>query len=234
MKNEESTPIAYCDTSFLIEYWEATTIDKNDEYEHLRSRNEPEYFKFITKLLKSESKIERLKPFRKLVENDGINLKIISSVLALMEVFEKHAEWNFKSIITEATGVDRVLNLGKKRIGNMIQNISDTDVAACHMIHSALYPSHLEETFYGITFEGLDEFALTKKDFRESFGYLSVLQIGPMDILHLHAAIKLNATYFLTFDEDFKRVRNFIKKELGLKVIYHNHEIEQLSKKHKK
>lgn len=105
---------AYCDTSFILKFWQAYVENEGNPFMQMELTNRPKYLDYVKGLLKTENRHERLKPLRRLIDSYKVETNLISSVFALTELFEKHAEWNFKAIIAEATNIDRTFNKGKK------------------------------------------------------------------------------------------------------------------------
>lgn len=226
-------PIAYCDTSFIFEYWEAEVINEISDFDEVRKFNRPEYFDFIVSILKSENRIKAVEPLKNKLFNDfngDVKIELVSSFFALSEIFEKHAEWNFKNIISESTGIDRSLNKGKKDIGDLINKVYKDESEVSESIFYALFPPDLDDALFGIKFLDIEKISFQLKDFYGNYSFLSVLQVGTVDILHLIAANHFNAEYFLTFDTDFKRVKKFAGQELNLKIVVGSDEISKFIK----
>lgn len=223
--------IAYCDTSFILEYWQAYIGNEDDIVFQLEKVNRLPYFDYIKALLKTESRHENLKPLRRLINDYSIETNFISSFLALTELFEKNAEWNFKAIIAESTNIDRIFNKGKKEIGELISKVYKDKGGNRDVIFGALLPNHFEESIWGIEFKDLENFNLSCLDFFYKYSLFSVLQLGTTDILHLLAAKHLNAKYFITFDSDFYRIRDIIKEQLELTVIFTKDELNEFVRK---
>jgi|688.fasta_scaffold288782_1 hypothetical protein len=209
---------AYCDTSFIIEYWQAFVEHEDGPYAELAAKNRPKYLDFVKGLLRSESRYEKLKPLRRKIDKGEIQVNFISSSLALSELYEKHAEWNFKLIVSDATSIDRTFSKGKKDIAELITKVYRDQTEEGKSVISALVPSHLEYETFGIEFKDIDCLSLQTKDFYSKYSLFSVLQIGSTDILHLLAASRLGAKYFLTFDNDFARVSREVSKYFEIEV----------------
>ena len=219
--------VAYCDTSFIFEYWKAYVEDEDHPLVQLNKLNEPKYFDLIRELLKTEKNNEVLKPLRRLIDKGEIGSVFVSSVLALTEIYEKHAEWNFKAILAESTSINLVFNKGKKDIGQLIAKVFRDKGEERDLIFNALYPNNLDNSLYGIEFKDIPELNLSRLEFYSQYVLLSVFQIGTTDILHLLAAKQLNAKYFLTYDEDFKIARELIHEMFGVEVVFGTGEIKK-------
>jgi hypothetical protein len=209
---------AYCDTSFIIEYWQAFVEHEDGPYAELAANNRPKYLDFVKGLLSSESRYEKLKPLRRMIDKREIQVNFISSSLALLELYEKHAEWNFKLMVSDATSIDRTFSKGKKDIAGLITKVYRDQTEEGKSVISALVPSHLENETFGIEFRDVDCLSLQTREFYSNYSLFSVLQIGATDILHLLAASRLGAKYFLTFDSDFARVSNEVSKYFAIEV----------------
>jgi hypothetical protein len=223
---ETLIPAAYCDTSFILEYWQAYVEHEGSAMHSLELRNRPKYFDYVKSLLKSESRFERLKPIRRLIDSYDIETNLISSVFALTELYEKHAEWNFKATIADATNIDRTFNKGKKDVGDLITKVYRGSGEERDMIFGSLFPHELSNSIFGIEFKDIKALSFTSKAFFSKYSILSVLQVGTTDILHLIAAKKLGAKYILTFDSDFGRVRDVIENLFNIEVLSSISEIE--------
>ena|GEM_PF-3840957 len=222
---------AYCDTSFILEYWQAFVENEGNPIVQLEKANRPKYFEYIKSLLKSENRHERLKPLRRLIDNYSVETNFISSFFALTELYEKHAEWNFKAIIADATNIDRTFNKGKKEVGDLITKVFRDKGEERDSIFYALFPHELDNSLFGIEFKDIENLSLSRLDFHAKYAIFSILQLGTTDMLHLLAAKHLNAKYFLTFDSDFNRVKDIIKEVLDLQVVFTPDEMSEFTKK---
>jgi len=223
--------IAYCDTSFILEFWQAFVGNEDDPFFQLQKSNRPKYFDFIKSLLKTESRHEKLKRLRRLINNYEVETNLISSFFALTELYEKHAEWNFKATIAEATSIDRIFSKGKKEIGDFIAKVYKSKDNEADLVFGSLFPHELEDSLYGIEFRDLENFNLSNMDFHSKYSIFSILQLGTTDILHLIAAKHLGANYFLTFDNDFVRVKDIIKDNMNMEVVFTHEELDAFIKK---
>ena len=215
---KEKTPIIYCDTSFLLEYWEADPYYDDSPLEKLSKQNRPKEYDYIKRFITTEKRHESLKPLRRLIDNYQGNIQLVSSVFALMEIYEKHAEWNLKKLLMEATGIDRILNKGRKDIGDMIKKMLDNEEEGKSIVYS-LIPYDLGRSLFGVEFKDLQNCYFSERDFHKKITLLSVLQLGVADILHLIAAQKLGAQYLFTYDTDFERVKDIAESNFGVEVI---------------
>jgi len=222
---------AYCDTSFVLEFWQAFEENEESLFFQLQQTNRPKYFDFIKSLLKTENRHERLKPLRRLIDNYKVETSLISSFFALTELFEKHAEWNFKAIIADATNIDRTFNKGKKEVGDLITKVYRSKEEEAEAVFKRLFPQEFSNSLYGIEFKDLENFNLSSRDFHSKYSIFSILQLGTTDILHLLAAQHLGAKYFLTFDNDFVRVKDIVKEKMNIEVIHTSDELDNFIKK---
>lgn len=193
--------------------------------------NRPKYLDYVKGLLKTENRHERLKPLRRLIDSYKVETNLISSFFALTELFEKHAEWNFKAIIAEATNIDRIFNKGKKDIADLIGKVYRSKDESANEIFYSLYPRELDNSVYGIEFKDLESFQLLTKDFYSKYHTFSILQLGTTDILHLLAAQHLKATHFLTFDYDYVRVKDIVKKNMNMEIVCSTEELDNFINK---
>lgn len=222
---------AYCDTSFVLEFWQAFVENEDSPLFKLSQTNRPKYFDFIKSLLKTENRHERLKPLRRLIDNYKLETNLISSFFALTELFEKHAEWNFKAIIADATNIDRIFNKGKKEVGELITKVYRSKEEEAQLVFASLFPHEFSNSLYGIEFKDLQNFNLSSLDFHSKYSLFSILQLGTTDILHLLAAQHLGAKYFLTFDNDFVRVKDIVKEKMNMEIIHTSDELDNFIKK---
>lgn len=218
--SEKSLPVVYCDTSFLFEFWEANPAHEDSPLEKLYQKfNRKPHLEFIKSLIKTEKRHKALKPLRRLIDDYSAEIKLVSSFFALTELHEKFAEWAMKSLIVEATGIDRVLSKGRKDTGDMIKKVLEFQDEEKQAIISALIPANLGDELFGVEFKDLISCDFTELDFYRRYMPLSLMQIGTTDILHLIAAKKLNAQYFFSYDQDFDRVKEIVKADFGFEII---------------
>lgn len=222
---------AYCDTSFLLEFWQAFVENEDSPLYKLDKLSRPRYFDFIKSLIKTENRHERLKPLRRLIDNYHVETNFISSFFALSELFEKHAEWNFKAIIADATNIDRTFNKGKKDVGDLITKVYRSKEEEAEQVFASLFPHEFNNSLYGVEFKDLENFNLSTLDFHSKYSIFSILQLGTTDILHLLAAQHLGAKYFLTFDNDFVRVKEIVKEKMKIEIIATSDELDNFIKK---
>jgi hypothetical protein len=228
--------IAYCDTSFLIEYGEASVFDESDPFFERWQQNRPKHFDLIERIVGTSKKIEAIKPLRRLVENFETNLKLISSVFALLELNEKYSEWHMKVLIGESSNHFRAFNKGKKQLVDIVSKLYqlDEDKEAQEVFFS-LFPQHLMGAgCLGVDFKDVNNLELTVEGALKTYSILSVMQIGVVDIMHLLAAKNLNAEYFLSFDSDFNKIKEIMQEKLNLKLISNTQELKELISRTKK
>ena len=228
MKNK--IPTIYCDTSFLMEYWEAYELQEIPFSGTLLDDHTPPHYSLIKSIIGTEKKKESLRPIRRLIEYRDVEIELISSVFGLLEIYELYSEWNMKANIAEATNIDRVFNKSRKQIGDYILGIYNSNDDSREHLMKTLIPYNLKESLPGIEFKDIDNLNLKVNDFLNSYLLLSTFQVGPTDIMHLIAAKHLKAEYFVSFDSDYKRIKGIVNKNLDIRLILSVPELEDFLK----
>ncbi len=241
----EFLPTSYCDTSFILDFvsFPLDLIFNHPENSPHKKPNDFEKFeRLLKKYWKSESRILKMKEIVSKVYHYDTKTSLVYSPLVTMEFTEKVVEDSFKGYVAKYLSVNSIQRSGRKEIGKALKKIHDdfkpdeiSDFS--NLSDLELLGLNLFETNLGLEDKALNIFEVTPVDIKsfnmfhdtEDFKklvHLSKLQIGVADILHLSIAQKLGCVNFLTFDNDFVRVKDEISDYFGLKVLYDINEIE--------
>jgi len=254
---DDYLPAMYCDSSFLIEYWIAESLEGSNIFEELGiEQHDNPYSEFILELLRSNVRTEKVFEIRNKNVLGSRDIWLVTSPLSTIEMIEWKAEASLKQIIAEKVSAIAVQRRGKKDIGDYLKKILDSLIEEqeseksigkngiitgftppMKLLHgdtsmnSSYFSSH---ALHGIGLLDLQNFELTMKDAWTRLWPFAYCQIGLADCLHLLAAHHLGCEYFASFDQDFKRVRDFAKDEFGIEILCSPEQILEVMNKAQK
>lgn len=150
------------------------------------------------------------------------------------------AEWGFKQLGAEVSGMVFLQRKGKKEIGDYLKKgyelwLAEGDEkhhdpqAGTSGLESLMISTWLNHSFSfshglaGILVAPIANFSWppAQENDDDSFAdpyMLAYLQLGLADIIHVLLANHLGCRYFASFDSDFRRAREFIE-ETGMSVL---------------
>jgi len=233
-------PAVYFDTSVLIDYWitEGLEIDIQDNaIQKILDNNEPQNYQIIRELLKSDKRTQKVVDIRKHLLFKEPKLSVVVSPLSLLELMEWNAEAVFKQTAAEAIGTLSIQRKSKKEIGNYLKKLLDLrsiEVKKQKQQKIKEYSTGLEiimgdtwinpgfalaHGLQGLLQVDIQNFNLSiNKSWQEPSAY-AYLQLGGADIMHIMFAHHLGCEYIASFDDDFKRVKDIIKKETQMTLL---------------
>jgi len=241
-------PAVYFDSSVLIDYWmtEGLEIDRPEEpFGEILDECEAERLQIMRKILKSDARMEKVIEIRRKILFGEPKVTAVISPISLLELMEWNAEAAFKETATEASGAMGMQRKSKKEIGDYLKRLLElrSDEAERQKGKTRERTTGLEwimsETWLNRSFaechglQGLLQadivnFKLTiNKVWQEPFAY-AYLQLGISDIIHVLIAQHLGCEYFASFDSDFVRVKDIIKKENGMTLLSSPEEILEI------
>jgi predicted nucleic acid-binding protein len=228
-------PAVYFEASVVVDYWSAEGLES-----HLDAPKEiplgQEYDEAVRSLFRYHDKLRKMALVRREVCLGLSKLNVVTSPLAVLELFEWHAHSSFKQIASHAAGIVTVDRMSRKEVGEFLARIwkegeeEEERVPDSHIINKAPKAAILRDCLMNTSFmefHGLD--GIIDVDIRHltidagklgsSLAILAYHQIGLADLMHLAAAKHLGCRYFASFDSDFRRCRAVIEKEFGLELI---------------
>lgn len=184
-------------------------------------------------IINSDKRIKQVSDIRNKVLYEEIKVNPVISPLVMVEFNKWFTETLFKELASDAVGSKVIQRYGNNQIGNYLKNILDLinkkDNEESKWKKKAL--KHLKFEFspspsfiYAHGLRGLIHADITNFDlfnnrlWSELYMY-SYLQMGATDIMHVLFAEHLGCEYLATFDEDFKRASDIIKKSTGITVL---------------
>jgi hypothetical protein len=194
-------------------------------YQLAFSHNTPAHA-YIRRLLKTEENIKKVSRIRKSFINEKIKFAPVYSSIGMLEYVSWYSNIAFREAVTYAVGAHKLRRSGDKEIGNYIAKaLQQTDSKyedeklEASDFWGATFPhtGHLKlDTFKGLFFSEIHNFKMGEPWHEYGLAYR---QVGGADIMHLLFAKHLGCEYFITADNDFKRCKEMIHKEFGIKTI---------------
>ena len=239
-------PAVYLDSSVLIDYWVVegmeNEIEEAKEIREILERNEPKAFKVFREILKSDVKLNKVVEIRKKFVFGGARVTPVVTPLSLLELMKWNAESGFRQYASEAAGAMHIRKMGEKAIGDYLKKVLDLRKAEVeHLKGETLRESTGLEWLMADTwldrsfaeFHGLQgllqvvikNFNLNTDDAWQEPSAYAFMQLGMADIMHIMAAKHLGCSYFASWDEDFKRIRDIMFEEAGLTLLSSPEEI---------
>lgn len=232
-------PAVYLDSSVLIDYWITEGLETDwteDPIEKIISENEPKSLVVVRELLKADKRLQKVVEIRKRLIFEPPKLSAVVSPLALLELMKWKAEAAFKQYASEAASAHIIQRRSKKDIGDYLRKLLELrrDEIEEQEGKTEEYSTGLEilmsDTWLNRSFaecHGLTgllqadivNFDLTLDQAWHEPSAYAYLQLGTSDILHILLARHLGCTYMASFDYDFRRARDIIEEESGMKVL---------------
>ena len=248
---EKFLPAVYFDSSVVIDYWMTEGLGEPplEELALLERNSLEKYYKFVRELLKTDVHLNKVLEIRQRLVYGETKVTAVISPLCFLELVEWHAESGFKQAVAEASNVVFIQKKSKKEIGDYLKKVIAMrqaeiktqqveeilpGVIACGestQLEMLLSQTTLNTSFavcHGL--QGLLEVEISNfkmSRYKEPFIY-AYLQIGTTDIMHILLAQHLGCEYIASFDSDFKRVKDIIKEENGMKLLSSPEEILEI------
>jgi len=237
----------YLEASVIIDYWSAEGFES-----HIDAPKEvplgQEYDEAVRSLFRYHDKLRTMAMVRREVCLGLKSLNVVTSTLAVLELFEWHAHLSFKQIAAQSAGVGVVDRMSRKEVGDYLakiwkdgrseENVVPDSYSVNKAPKAALYRDCLLNTSF-MEYHGLD--GIIDVDVRGlnveagslggTLAGLAYHQIGLADLMHLATAKHLGCKYFASFDSDFRRCRDVIKDDFGLELIPDANSLLNLLKK---
>ena len=238
-------PAVYFDSSVLIDYWmtEGLETDRPEEpFREILDECEAERLHIMRRILKSDKRIRQVIEIRGKILFGESKVTVVISPVSLLELMEWNAEAAFKDIASEASGAMAIQRRSKKEIGDYLKRLLElrsdevekqkgkkrerTTGLEWIMSDTWLNRSFAEcHGLQGLLQADIINFRLTiDQSWQEPSAY-AYLQLGISDIIHVLIAQHLGCEYFASFDSDFMRVKDIIKKENGMTLLSSPEEI---------
>jgi hypothetical protein len=246
---DQFLPAVYFDSSVLIDYWltEGSEIELPEgSVERIMLERESEDTKILRELLKSDRRIAGMIEIRKKLLFENVKVSAVISPLSLLELMEWNAEAAFKETAVEVAGTLLIQRKSKKEIGDYLKKplelreeevktqrgqkgeIHDYSSTGLEIIMGDTWLNRSFAECHGL--QGLLQADIINfrlaidQSWQEPFVY-AYLQLGISDIFHILIAQHLGCEYFASFDSDFVRVKDIIKKESGITLLSSPEEI---------
>jgi len=218
-------PSVFCDTSFLLDYWNS---DKHDPKYLVHHFNKPDKHKeTLDKYFDPDKKTKKLFELRNIIDNYQTNYHFIYSPACRFELEEIITYNRFKNFVTENHDITAVEKKGRKDIGSIVNKVKldfekEPDNASQELRDLYFFlcqtTSEINEGLPAFIEADIVKVNFTKKDFYK-FSVFANQQIGFADIFHLITAKRLRCKYFFTFDNDFELCKKDIKEQFDLIVL---------------
>jgi hypothetical protein len=198
----------------------------------------------IRDLFKTDKKFKKMIEIRDKIYYENINVVLVFSPLALNELMKWNAEIMFKQLSSEAIGTKMIQRESEKRIGEHLKKIweiwkdlSETEKrnqsndwekkGVRRIIHDLwIDPSFtFAHGLSGLIAVDIIDFNYTIERAWQDPSAYSYMQLGATDIMHILYAQHLGCKYIASFDSDFKRAKEEIKKTTGIEVLYGHNQI---------
>lgn len=227
---EKFLPAVYFDSSVVIDYWMTEGLDKSDirNLHGLEPGMLDKLYEYIRKLLKTHDRIVKTIEIREKLTSGQVKVNAVISPLCMLELAEWYTESTFKQIGAEAVGVRNIQKKSKKEIGDYINRLitstkSPEDSKSIDLLveETHLNPSYaLAHGLQGLLLVNIVNFNLSIGQALRQEPYIyAYIQLGISDIMHILLAEHLGCSYFASFDDDFKRVRQIIKEEAEITLL---------------
>jgi hypothetical protein len=232
-------PAMYLDTSVVVDYWMTEGLEIEIPEGYMDIIEEEPHEAIIKDLLKTDKRMKKVIEIRKKFIFKETKITPILSPLSFLELAEWKAEASIKQIASQAVGSIFIQRKGKKEIGDLLAKISELrknelDDIRDGKIEKPNQTTPLKllgiETTLNLSFalaHGLSGLYLAdivnfNLYFQECFRYpyeLAYLQLGIGDILHIMLANHLGCDFIASFDADFKRAKDIIFENYGIKIL---------------
>lgn len=227
-------PATYCDSSFIIEFM-SFPLDEIFPQSSSAKKRIDNLEPILRKYWRSNKRVYSIKKIIDKIYNLENKTCLVYSPLVTLECIENIVEKKFLNTIKEYYSIKNIQKEGRKKIGDVLKKLYD-DYEANNKLDSVeesleILAFHIFETGFGNVDEALSLFEIvpidlvnlsiyhSSKEF-EKLIYLSQFQIGLADILHLVAAQSVGCEYFITFDNDFIKVKDKIKEFFGIEILH--------------
>lgn len=224
-------PAAFCDTSFLFDYWSSIIHSPLLQSNPLSQKDQVE--EFFLDYTNAHSRTKKIYQIRKRIEDFDSNLNLIYTPACRLELEEIITASRFKKYgieISESTS--SFIKKGNKEIGNLLLKLKKdftNDIKKSGPIkmdknlkllfnHFFFTTDEINEGLEGIIEFDIINFSLTKKEFKNLI-YFANMQVGFADIFHLLSAFKLGCAYFFTLDSDFNRIKEDVAHIYKIEIV---------------
>src|SRR5688500_8922662 len=108
-------PAVYLETSVIVDYWSAEGLEP-----HLDAPEEiplgQEYDEAVRSLFRYHDRLRKMALVRREVCLGSLNVTVVTSPLAVLELFEWHAHSSFKQIASSSAGIVTIDKMSRKDV----------------------------------------------------------------------------------------------------------------------
>ena len=214
--------LCYLDSSILIEYHSANNTNSENH------ENEDKLKIIFDKFIKQNSRIKFCEKLKKILTSNNSPLDVVVSPLSLIEYHEWFSETIFKNELALKYNFNRIGSKSKKNIGDFYYKLMkevefdfSKDCGENSILNNAFLDPNIVvgQQLEGLRLIDINELNISIDNVWSKYCFFSILQMGLADIMHLITAINFGCQYFLTFDNDFKRVKEILKKHEKIEII---------------
>jgi hypothetical protein len=226
-------PAIYFEASVLIDYWSAEGLERQlDTPKEIPLGQE--YDEAVRNLFRYHDRLRKMALIRQHVCSGDGKLTVVTSPLAILELFEWHAYSKFKQIAANSAGIVTVERMSKKDAGDHLARIwkegnEEARMPDSYIVNKAPRAALLGDCLLNTSFKAfhgldgifevdLEHFAIDER----IVGKLAALafhQVGLADLLQIAAAKHLGCAFIASFDSDFTRCKDLIASEFGLQLV---------------
>ena len=234
-------PAMYLDASVLVYYWLVEGTETTSAESESPKPLELPHLQIVRDIMRSEGITAKVVEIRRRLIR-GAKVTGVVSPLSLLELMEWHAESAFKQAASEAAGAMFIQRRSKKEIGDYLSKAIDLRLqekklqkgkrrAPSTGLGTLMYETWMNRSFTeahglsGLVRADISNFNLSvARAWQEPSAY-AYLQLGTADIMHILLAQQFGCKYIASFDSDFKRVKDIVTEETGMRVLVSPDEI---------
>lgn len=215
---------------WLVEGTETTRAESGSS-----NPSELPHIQIVRDIMRSEGIAAKVMEIRRRLVR-GAKVTAVVSPLSLLELMEWHAESAFKQAASEAAGAMFIQRRSKKEIGDYLRKAIDLRLQENKLqkgkrrrpstgLETLMSETWMNRSFTeahglsGLVRADISNFNLSiDRAWQEPSAY-AYLQLGTADIMHILLAQQFGCKYIASFDSDFRRVKDNVTEETGMRVL---------------